>query len=116
MNHSETEAFRDVERLFAEYRRRGILLDANLTVLLLVGLIAPRYIRINLDPAGRFAFAADLGLDEIRAYRFDRSTGSLLPHDPSAARVAPGSGPRHLAFHPDGGQSASGWSLRTSYS
>jgi 6-phosphogluconolactonase len=57
---------------------------------------------INLDPAGRFAFAADLGLDQVRVYRFDRSTGSLLPHDPSAARVAPGSGPRHLAFHPDG--------------
>jgi 6-phosphogluconolactonase len=57
---------------------------------------------INLDPAGRFAFAADLGLDQVLVYRFDPAKGTLTPHDPPVARLAGGSGPRHLAFHPDG--------------
>lgn len=54
------------------------------------------------DPSNRFALAADLGTDEIVVYRFDASSGRLAANDPPAARVAPGSGPRHLAFHPDG--------------
>lgn len=57
---------------------------------------------INLDADNRFAFAADLGVDEVRVYRFDAGTGSLSPHEPAAARLAPGAGPRHLAFHPSG--------------
>jgi len=57
---------------------------------------------INLDLANRFAFAADLGLDKILIYRFDSEQGILTPHDPPFAAVAPGSGPRHFAFHPEG--------------
>jgi 6-phosphogluconolactonase len=57
---------------------------------------------INLDPAGRFAFAADLGLDKLLIYRFDAAKGTLTPSDPPFASVAPGAGPRHLAFHPNG--------------
>lgn len=57
---------------------------------------------INLDAENRFAFAADLGLDRILIYRFDRRTGALSVNDPAFAEVAPGSGPRHLAFHPNG--------------
>jgi len=57
---------------------------------------------INLDPAGRFAFAADLGLDKVLVYRFDPGKGKLVPHEPPAVSVAPGAGPRHLAFHPTG--------------
>jgi 6-phosphogluconolactonase len=57
---------------------------------------------INLDPANRFALAADLGLDKILIYRFDAAKGSLTPHDPPSASTAPGAGPRHLAFHPSG--------------
>jgi 6-phosphogluconolactonase len=57
---------------------------------------------INLDPANRFAFAADLGLDKIFVYKFDGAAGQLAPNDPPAAIVPPGSGPRHTAFHPDG--------------
>ena len=51
------------------------------------------------DPAGRFVLSADLGTDQIMIYAFDASQGRLLPHDPAAYVVAPGSGPRHLAFH-----------------
>jgi 6-phosphogluconolactonase len=57
---------------------------------------------INLDAANRFAMAADLGLDKVLVYRFDANKGTLTPNDPPAASVAPGSGPRHFAFHPDG--------------
>jgi 6-phosphogluconolactonase len=57
---------------------------------------------INLDAAGRFAVAADLGLDKVFVYRFDGAAGTLTANDPPFAKVAPASGPRHFAFHPDG--------------
>jgi 6-phosphogluconolactonase len=57
---------------------------------------------VNVDPSGRFAIVADLGLDKVFVYRLDTEKGSLSPNDHPFARVAPGSGPRHFAFHPDG--------------
>jgi 6-phosphogluconolactonase len=57
---------------------------------------------VELDAANRFAFVADLGLDKILIYRFDADRGQLTPNDPPWARVTPGAGPRHLAFHPGG--------------
>jgi 6-phosphogluconolactonase len=57
---------------------------------------------INLDRAGRFAIAADLGLDKVFIYRFDDTQGTLAANDPPFAEVAPKSGPRHFAFHPGG--------------
>jgi 6-phosphogluconolactonase len=57
---------------------------------------------INLDRANKFAFAADLGLDKVLIYKFDADKGTLTPNEPAFAKVAPGSGPRHFAFHPDG--------------
>jgi 6-phosphogluconolactonase len=56
----------------------------------------------NVDPTGRFAVVADLGLDRLFVYRLDAVSGTLSPNDPPFARVAPGAGPRHFAFHPDG--------------
>lgn len=50
----------------------------------------------------RFVIVSDLGLDEVLVYRFDAGKGTLTPNDPPFAKVAPGSGPRHLALHPDG--------------
>ena len=63
---------------------------------------APHAHSINLDPHNRFAFAADLGLDQVLVYRFDPHAGTLTPNDPPYAKVAPGAGPRHFAFHPSG--------------
>lgn len=57
---------------------------------------------INLDAANRFAFAADLGTDYVYVYRFDAGSGKLTPNDPIGPKMAPGAGPRHFAFHPDG--------------
>jgi 6-phosphogluconolactonase len=50
----------------------------------------------------RFVFVVDLGLDEVAVYRFDPANGSLTPSDPPFTKLAPGAGPRHLAFHPNG--------------
>ena len=55
---------------------------------------------IYLDAAERFALSPDLGADRVFVYRFDAAKGTLEPH--GAAPLAPGSGPRHLAFHPSG--------------
>jgi 6-phosphogluconolactonase len=49
----------------------------------------------------RFVFVVDLGLDEVVVYHFDPATGSLIPNHPPFAKLAPGAGPRHLAFHPN---------------
>ncbi len=55
-----------------------------------------------LDAANLFAFVCDLGLDKVMIYKYDAEKGKLTPNDPPAADVAPGSGPRHIAFTPDG--------------
>src|SRR3954468_20135274 len=55
---------------------------------------------IRTDPTNKFALVSDLGTDKIVVYRFDH--GRLTPNDPAFVKVAPGSGPRHLAFHPNG--------------
>ncbi len=57
---------------------------------------------VNVDPANRFAFVADLGLDKVLVYRFDAAQGTLAPNEEPWARVDPGAGPRHFAFHPSG--------------
>jgi 6-phosphogluconolactonase len=62
----------------------------------------PHALSIILDAGNRFAFAADLGLDQVLVYRFDAAQGKLSPNDPPFAPVAPGAGPRHFAFHPYG--------------
>jgi 6-phosphogluconolactonase len=63
---------------------------------------APHAHSINLDAANRFAFVADLGLDRVFVYRFDRVKGTLDKNDPLFTNIAPKCGPRHFAFHPSG--------------
>ena len=41
----------------------------------------------------------DLGIDKVLIYAIDHANGKLVAQTP--AEIAPGSGPRHLAFHPD---------------
>jgi 6-phosphogluconolactonase len=57
---------------------------------------------IVLDRANKFAYSCDLGTDKIMNFRFDARTGKLLPSEQPWVQVKPGSGPRHLAFHPGG--------------
>ncbi len=55
---------------------------------------------VQADPAGNFVLVADLGLDRVISYRFDRATGVLS--QPSTVAVSESSGARHFAFHPNG--------------
>lgn len=55
---------------------------------------------VESDPSGNFVLVADLGLDRVITYRFDRATGVLS--QPSSVAVAPGAGARHFIFHRNG--------------
>ena len=57
---------------------------------------------VYTSPDNRFAISADLGLDKVLVYRFDAAKGTITPNDPPFAKVKPGAGPRHFAFHPNG--------------
>lgn len=54
------------------------------------------------DPRNAFVLSCDLGLDKVLVYRLGEQKPVLVPNDPPFAKITPGSGPRHLAFHPDG--------------
>jgi 6-phosphogluconolactonase len=57
---------------------------------------------IAISPDNRFALVADLGLDRVFVYRLDAEHGKITPNDPPWLATAPGAGPRHVAFHPNG--------------
>ncbi len=52
------------------------------------------------SPDGGFILAVDLGTDRLMAFCLDRERGTLSPADPPWTELPPGTGPRHLAFHP----------------
>ncbi|MFF4899909.1 lactonase family protein [Streptomyces sp. NPDC001068] len=54
--------------------------------------------QVQPDPSGRWAVSVDLGTDSVRVCTL--AGGALAVHREFALR--PGSGPRHLAFHPGG--------------
>jgi 6-phosphogluconolactonase len=58
----------------------------------------PHAHQIQPDPSGRWAVGIDLGTDSVLVCTLDDGRPAL--HREIALR--PGSGPRHLAFHPDG--------------
>lgn len=53
---------------------------------------------IYTDPSDQFVLVPDLGLDKIMVYKLDRGENKLRPHD--QVSLTPGSGPRHMTFHP----------------
>ena len=69
---------------------------------------APHAHWIEASARNRFAYVADLGLDRVLSYKFDSTKGTLSERDPSqagaktsdffSATLAPGTGPRHVAF------------------
>ncbi|MGW7236531.1 lactonase family protein [Streptomyces sp. NPDC054804] len=58
----------------------------------------PHAHQVQPDPSGRWAVSVDLGTDSVRVCTLNE--GTLAVHREFALR--PGSGPRHLAFHPGG--------------
>ncbi|HEY8670587.1 MAG TPA: lactonase family protein [Terriglobales bacterium] len=78
---------------------------------------APHAHWIETSARNRFAYVADLGLDRVLIYKFDAKTGKLTEGSATAsgtpttkpraddffsATLAPGTGPRHVAFSADG--------------
>lgn len=55
------------------------------------------------SPDGRYLFLTDLGTDKIYYYPFDASKNKPLQQaGRKIVNTVPGSGPRHLTFHPNG--------------
>jgi len=55
------------------------------------------------SPDEKYIMVSDLGLDKINIYRYKSSkVPALTPADPASVSTAPGSGPRHIAFTPNG--------------
>lgn len=54
------------------------------------------------DPTNRWVLVADLGIDKVLVYQIDPSTKRLVAGAHPHLELPPGSGPRHMAFHPNG--------------
>ena len=57
---------------------------------------------VDFSPDNRYLISADLGIDQVLVFRVDPESGALEANDPAFAKVNPGGGPRHFAFHPSG--------------
>lgn len=57
---------------------------------------------VTISPDNRFALVCDLGLDKIFSYALEPAAAQLTPGQPPFIITAPGAGPRHAAFSPDG--------------
>ncbi len=55
---------------------------------------------VGVDPANRFLFVPDLGVDQVVIYRLDPDTSQIRPH--GIGQCPAGAGPRHMKFHPNG--------------
>ncbi|MEZ4673927.1 MAG: lactonase family protein [Caldilineaceae bacterium] len=59
---------------------------------------APHVHAVAFDPSGQYLAGADLGTDTVKIFTY--ADGNL--EEVSATTLTAGSGPRHLAFHPNG--------------
>jgi len=61
---------------------------------------APHPHQLTFDPTNRYVYGCDLGLDRVYFFTFDHYNTKLTPnvYQPYM-ETAPGSGPRHIAFH-----------------
>ncbi|MEL6864276.1 MAG: lactonase family protein [Bacteroidota bacterium] len=60
---------------------------------------APHAHQVIAGPGDSLIYVCDLGIDQVRVYRPDYTTGQLQS-TATYLRTASGAGPRHLAFHP----------------
>lgn len=63
---------------------------------------SPHVHSVNFSPDQKQVLVPDLGIDKVMAYDFDAATGRLTPSAQPFQATPPGSGPRHLAYHPNG--------------
>ncbi|RMU31383.1 putative lactonase protein [Pseudomonas syringae pv. primulae] len=57
---------------------------------------------VRTDPSNRFVYAGNLGVDRVLQYRLEPKDGKLVPIGEGFVAVPDNTGPRHLAFSPDG--------------
>jgi 6-phosphogluconolactonase (cycloisomerase 2 family) len=62
----------------------------------------PHLHSVVFSPDRQFLFAADLGTDQLHKFASSAATPFLTIGTPAAYKLEPGSGPRHLTFHPNG--------------
>ncbi|WAZ23892.1 lactonase family protein [Streptomyces cinnabarinus] len=62
--------------------------------------LGPHAHQVLPDPSGRWILSVDLGTDSVRICSLDAESGKLKLQGQTA--LPPGTGPRHLAFHPGG--------------
>jgi 6-phosphogluconolactonase len=55
-----------------------------------------------MDPTNQYLFVTDLGTDKIMSYRLNVEGKRLVPNGIPYLNLPPGSGPRHIKFHPNG--------------
>ncbi|MFC0598294.1 lactonase family protein [Streptomyces palmae] len=60
----------------------------------------PHAHQVLFDPSRRWVLSVDLGSDAVRVHSLDTRAGTLALKGETA--LPPGTGPRHLAFHPSG--------------
>ena len=56
---------------------------------------------VVLTPVSHAILAVDLGGDRLLLFRLDMEKGTLSPNDLPWVQLPPGTGPRHVAFHPN---------------
>ena len=61
----------------------------------------PHAHQILTDLDGDHVFGVDLGADKVNVWNLGSGTGKLIANTVPLAPIASGSGPRHMAFHPD---------------
>ncbi|QXG35536.1 lactonase family protein [Pseudomonas viridiflava] len=57
---------------------------------------------VRTDPSNRFAYSGNLGVDRVLQYRLEPKDGKLVPIGEGYVTVPENTGPRHLAFAPNG--------------
>lgn len=63
----------------------------------------PHVHNVVFSPDHQFLYVADLGIDQIAIYKYQQGdVQPLIPANPGFVGLPPGSGPRHLVFHPNG--------------
>ncbi|MBC8542209.1 lactonase family protein [Bianquea renquensis] len=55
-----------------------------------------------ITPDGRYAIVCDLGMDQLVVYDVNPASGKLKLKSEMCVPMPPGSGPRHMVFHPNG--------------
>lgn len=57
---------------------------------------------VTLTPEEKYLCVVDLGIDSVKFYEVGRKQSSLIINDKLSLKMKPGSGPRHMEFHPSG--------------